>query len=320
MRKLIMNIIGILVLSGTVSISYAGITIDASNYQDNIVITGDHVTRGDVNGKILISTWSRATWSTHLRLWFLPPLTEKGRFINYVLPFNSTPDCSQELLNSPLGQLDAPFIRWANEYINSNPMIPFSNRVGDFKKPIERTVLHDFVTLTCVYSRKEKLVVYATFKNTRIINPPEGNQPEETECIPGVVTPLVPREIDFGTLDHNQLLQGVSEKIYFRFIDDTQDQGCISTLKPIVRFSSAEKVVDNEIHLSNGTILSFYNQTTGAPNKGGKIPLDTPIADIYQISDSVYQIIMDANLRSNPNQPLIAGPFSTTVVYQIEYR
>ncbi len=315
-----MNIIGILVLSGTVSISYAGITIDASNYQDNIVITGDHVTRGDVNGKILISTWSRATWSTHLRLWFLPPLTEGGRFINYVLPFNSTPDCSAEVLNSPLGQLDEPFIRWANEYINSNPMIPFSNRVGDFNKPIERTVLHDFITLACVYKPKEKLVVYATFKNTRIINPPEGNQPEETECIPGAVTPFVPREIDFGTLDHNQLLQGVSEKIYFRFTDDIDAQGCISTLKPIVRFSSAEKVVDNEIHLSNGTILSFYNQTPGTSNQGGKIPLDTPITNIYQISPSSYQIIMDAKLRSNPNQPLIAGPFSTTVVYQIEYR
>lgn len=315
-----MSLISTLVICSAIKVSHAGITIDASNYQDHIVITGGHVTIGDVNGKIPISTWSSASWSTHLRLWFLPPLTEGGRFINYVVPFNSTPACPPELVNSPLDQLDGLFIRWANEYINSNPMIPFSNRVGDFKKPIERTVLHDFVTLACVYDRKKKLVVYASFKNNRIINPPEGNQPEETECIPGAVTPFVPREIDFGTLDYNQLSQGVSEKVYFRFFDDIEKQGCVSPLKPIVRFSSAEKVVDNEIHLSNGTILSFYNQTPGTSNQGGKIPLDTPITNIYQISPSSYQIIMDAKLRSNPNQPLIAGPFSTTVVYQIEYR
>lgn len=315
-----MSLISTLAICSAIKVSHAGIIIDASNYQNNIIISGGEVALGDVNGIVALTTYSTAAWSTNLRLWFLPPLTEGGRFINYVIPFNNTPDCPADVLNSPSGQKSEPFIRWANEFINSHPIIPYSNRVGDFNKPIEKTSLNDFVTLACVYDRKEKLVVFASFKNTRIINPPEGNQPEETECIPGAVTPFVPREIDFGTLDYNQLSQGVSEKIYFRFTDDVDAQGCISTLKPIVRFSSAETVVDNEIHLSNGTILSFYNQTPGTSNQSGKIPLDTPITNIYQISPSSYQIIMDAKLRSNPNQPLIAGPFSTTVVYQIEYR
>lgn len=320
MRKLVMSLISALAICSAIKVSHAGLTIDASNYQQNIIISGGEVALGDVNGKVLITTYSTAAWSTNLRLWFLPALTEGGRFINYVIPFNDTPDCPVDVLNSPPAQRDEPFIRWANEFINSHPIIPYSNRVGDFNKPIEKTSLNDFVTLACVYDRRKRLVVYAGFKNSRIINPPEGNQPEETECVPGVVTPIVTREVDFGTLDYNQLAEGVSKKIYFRFVDDLQDQGCVSPLKPIVRFSSAEKVVDNEIHLSNGTILSFYNQTTGTPNQGEKIPLDTPITHIYKISESTYQIIMDAKLRSNPNQPLISGPFSTAVVYQIEYR
>ena len=315
MRKLVMSLISALAICSAIKVSHAGLTIDASNYQNYIIISGGEVALGDVNGGVALTTYSTAAWSTNLRLWFLPYYTEGGRFINYVIPFNDTPDCPADVLNSPPGQRDEAFVRWANEFINSHPIIPYSNRVGDFNKPIEKTSLNDFVTLACVYDRRERLVVYAPFRNTRIINPPEGNPPEETECIPGVVTPSAPREIDFGTLDHNQLAQSVmSDRFFFRFEDDLVNQECNSTVEPIVRFSSAEKVVDNEIYLANGTILSLYT------NQDEKIPLDTPITNIHRISPSSYQIIMKANLRSNPNQPLIAGPFSTTVVYQIEYR
>jgi len=314
--------LSVLVLGSNIDISHAQIIIDASNYQDYIVITGNHVTTGDLYIHVdPPMTYSRAISSTRLKLWFLPSDKPGGRYIDYSVPLDSTPDCPQEVLSSPINQLDEPFIRWVNQYINSSPIIPAYSKVGDFKNPpIEHTVLNNYLFLACAYNRYERKIVYGVFRNVHIHNPPEGDQTEEAECVPRVLNVVVlPSRINFGMLDRNKLLEGVNERIHFHFSDDLHDRGCKSNLKPVIRFSSVETVIDNEIHLSNGTILSLYSRSLNTGNEEGRVPLNTPVTDIDR-AGYLYNMPLEVKLRTSPDKRLIAGPFSTTIVYQIEYR
>lgn len=126
---------------------------------------------------------------------------------------------------------------------------------------------------------------------------------------------IVPSQIDFGTLNREDLEGSVKNKFFFRVARLSEDT-CTYNLYPIITFKATDPVLNDEIYLDNGTILSLEEIHSGF----GKIKLNTPMRFGELKPKEFLNLLIEATLRKNPDKPLRGGAFSTVVIYHIELR
>ncbi|PWD86000.1 hypothetical protein DC081_09255 [Ignatzschineria cameli] len=126
---------------------------------------------------------------------------------------------------------------------------------------------------------------------------------------------IVPPQIDFGTLNREDLEESVKKRFFFRVARLSEDT-CNYNLYPIITFKATDPVINDEIYLNNGTILSLEEVHSGF----GKIKLNTPMRFGELKPKEFLNLLIEATLRKNPDKPLRGGAFSTVLIYHIEYR
>lgn len=134
---------------------------------------------------------------------------------------------------------------------------------------------------------------------------------------------IVPTDIDFGNLNREDLLSGVTKRFPFRIVRSSQDT-CGYNLYPIVTFKPMDPTVNDEIYLQNGTILTLtgkhYSPNGNSDVDYGRLKMNTPMRLGELKPGEIVNIFVDATLRKNPNKALRGGHFSSVLVYHIEYR
>lgn len=140
-------------------------------------------------------------------------------------------------------------------------------------------------------------------------------------CITPALDVWHPDTIDFGTLKKEDFNSTISDSFIFRLRRPKTDS-CSQPLYPIISFKATDPVVNDEIQLKNGTLLSLsaYKHSSNGPESFGQLKFNTPIRLGKIGLDEAIVLEVDANLRKNPSQTIKPGPFSTTVIYHIEYR
>ncbi|WP_133243406.1 hypothetical protein [Ignatzschineria cameli] len=148
-----------------------------------------------------------------------------------------------------------------------------------------------------------------------------GMENDPDPCVTPGLNIRAPQDIDFGTLNKEMLEEVVSERFSMRLIRSIDDH-CQQPLYPIITFKATEPILNNEIQLSNGTLLSL-DAVLHSPHGGGdlgKLQFNTPIRLGKLNLEDLVLLSIEAKLRKNPNKSLKGGPFSTTVIYHVEYR
>lgn len=140
-------------------------------------------------------------------------------------------------------------------------------------------------------------------------------------CITPALDVWHPDTIDFGTLKKEDFNSTISDSFLFRLRRPKTDS-CSQPLYPIISFKATDPVVNDEIQLKNGTLLSLsaYKHSSNGSESFGQLKFNTPIRLGKIGLDEAIVLEVDANLRKNPSQTIKPGPFSTTVIYHIEYR
>lgn len=101
-----------------------------------------------------------------------------------------------------------------------------------------------------------------------------------------------------------------------------KEDSCNYQLYPIITFDATDTVLNDDIYLTNGTILSLNatkHSSQGSENFG-KLKFNMPIRLGEVNLGERVSLAMIANLRKKPNAVIKTGPFSTSVIYRIEYR
>lgn len=133
-------------------------------------------------------------------------------------------------------------------------------------------------------------------------------------CVSKPLLVIAPSVVDFGVMNREDLVASVSRDFFFRIT--RRDEGtCTQPLYPIITFKTTEDIVNDELHLNNGTILSLHDELSY-----GQIKYNQPMRLGELRSDSLINMKINANLRKNPNKSLRAGEFATTLIYSLEYR
>ena len=134
---------------------------------------------------------------------------------------------------------------------------------------------------------------------------------------------IVPTDIDFGNLNRENLLSGVTKRFPFRIVRSSQDT-CGYNLYPIVTFKPMDPTANDEIYLQNGTILTLtgkhYSPNGNSDVDYGRLKMNTPMRLGELKPGEIVNIFIDATLRKNPNKALRGGHFSSVLVYHIEHR
>lgn len=197
----------------------------------------------------------------------------------------------------------------------------FSVRIEVLPKRFFATVMPDPLV------RPEPLVVAYLFSISEHVQSaadmkyapyPVGFRPifdaEKEPCIVKPPTVFVRDVVDFGVIDRADFQDPIQERFMFKIIRNEEDT-CQSPPIPIVTFKSNETVINNEIYLDNGTILSLEDL-----KKYGKIKLNQPMDLGEMEADGSVGMFLNAELRRNPSKPLKTGEFSTVLIYNVEYR
>ncbi|OYQ81651.1 hypothetical protein B9T19_03010 [Ignatzschineria sp. F8392] len=132
---------------------------------------------------------------------------------------------------------------------------------------------------------------------------------------------VVPPQVDFGTLNREDLVKSVKKSFFFR-IGRSVDDTCNYNLYPIITFKATDPVVNDEIEISNGTNLSFVVEDLSSGSTIGtkKLQFNTPLRFGELKPQGLLNLYITANLRKNPEKPLRGGYFSTVMIYHIEFR
>ena len=140
-------------------------------------------------------------------------------------------------------------------------------------------------------------------------------------CITPTVNIGHPGDIDFGAMSKEDLNQTITKNLSLRISRSAKDS-CSYPLYPIITFSATDPVVNDNIELKNGTLLSLdgVKHSSRGNENFGKLKFNTPIR-LGEIGlDENIILAMEAHLRKNPKKEVKGGAFSTTVIYHIEYR
>lgn len=140
-------------------------------------------------------------------------------------------------------------------------------------------------------------------------------------CIAPALDVDHPDTIDFGTLKKEDLNTTISNSFFF-ILRRPQTDSCSQPLYPIISFKATDPVINDEIQLRNGTILSLsaYKHSSHGEESFDQLKFNTPIRLGKIGLGEAIVLAVDAYLRKNPNKSIQAGPFSTTIIYHLEYR
>lgn len=132
--------------------------------------------------------------------------------------------------------------------------------------------------------------------------------------IAGFTVTTTPNKINFGDISKQSFEQGTIAQRDFSLNVTRNKSNCTAPLRPKVVFTTPETVVNNQdIKLSNGLLLSLKDGANGRPLEIGKV------IEYYNQIDTSLQIKYKAELRKNPGEAIKSGPFSTALVYLVEY-
>lgn len=137
----------------------------------------------------------------------------------------------------------------------------------------------------------------------------------KNQCnISGFTVTTTPNKINFGDISKQSFEQGAIAQRDFSLNVTRNKSNCTTPLRPKVVFTTPETVVNNQdIKLSNGLLLSLKDGANGRPLEIGKV------IEYYNQIDTSLQIKYKAELRKNPGEAIKSGPFSTALVYLVEY-
>lgn len=140
-------------------------------------------------------------------------------------------------------------------------------------------------------------------------------------CVTPGPNVYVPSDVNFGTLNREDLDKGVKKVLFFRVARPAFDT-CSYSLYPIITFKSTDLVVNDDIQLPNGTELSFILEdfSSGSTTSPEKLKLNIPLRFSELKPSGLLNLRLTANLKKSSNRPLKGGFFSTVLIYHIEYR
>ena len=124
-----------------------------------------------------------------------------------------------------------------------------------------------------------------------------------------------PTLIDFGNISKNEVDSGkIVTRLFEINIEKKQQSGnCNISSRPKVTFIPQDDYDKDNIHLSNGLMMTFKNEDNST------IPMGKPYL-LGSVKNNKLNKKINVQLKKgNRGTPIKAGPFSSTVIYLIEY-
>lgn len=142
-------------------------------------------------------------------------------------------------------------------------------------------------------------------------------QSSKNKCnVEGFTVTATPNVIDFGDMSKQSLEQGEVRQRDFSLNMTRNESNCSVPLRPKVTFVSEEGLLTNnnkDIKLSNGLLLSLKDVASGQPIEIGKA------FEYTNRIEGSHQIKYRSEIRKSPGDTVKTGPFTTALVYLVEY-
>lgn len=141
-------------------------------------------------------------------------------------------------------------------------------------------------------------------------------QSSKNKCnVEGFTVTATPNVIDFGDMSKQSLEQGEVRQRDFSLNMTRNESNCNVALRPKVTFVSEGLLTNNnkDIKLSNGLLLSLKDVASGQPIEIGKA------FEYTNRIEGSHQIKYRSEIRKSPGDTVKTGPFTTALVYLVEY-
>ena len=138
----------------------------------------------------------------------------------------------------------------------------------------------------------------------------------ENTCLAGAFKTSVDKpSIDFGSVSKKEMESGKQLKDNFTITVEKTSTKCNSNVSPKIIFNSGTLYNDQNIDLQNGLTLKLKDE------KGHLVKFGQATGEgIIGRSDKLLKMKFDALIEKKPgNAPIKSGPFSSVVIYTMEY-
>lgn len=139
---------------------------------------------------------------------------------------------------------------------------------------------------------------------------------KENTCLVGAFKTSVDKpSIDFGSVSKKEMESGKQLKDNFTITVEKTSTKCNSNVSPKIVFNSGTLYNDQNIDLQNGLTLKLKDE------KGNLVKFGQATGEgIIGRSDKLLKMKFDALIEKKPgNAPIKSGPFSSVVIYTMEY-